>query len=76
MKAQGRSTQEVCRYLRKYGDISISQNNFPTFIRNTIYIGKYIFNEQEYTLNFWEKEPPISKVLFDKANNNIGTHGF
>lgn len=68
MRANGKSPKEICYYLRKYGKISITTAHIGEYLANPLYIWKHILNDVEYSLNFWEKEPPISKELFERAN--------
>ena len=80
MKANGRPAKEICKYLKQYGNISISSKSIvETIIANTVYCGRYTekttgtFFEN---IKFWERNPPIDFDLWERANAKVGKRGY
>jgi hypothetical protein len=82
MKAEWKPAKEICKYLKQYGNISISTKSIvETLIANTVY--KWEYTEKTTgtffdSIRFYEWKPPIEKDLWERANAKVGKrgHGF
>lgn len=82
MKAKGKTTKDICKYLQQYGNINISPKSLvETLFANTVYKGVYtekttwrVFE----SIGFWDGKPPIDTNLWEDANGRIWKrgHGF
>lgn len=78
MKVEWNTAKEISKYLKQYGKINIVPRKIvETIIQNTIYKWEYTHKQtgEVFTLNFKEWQPPIDRMLWDRANALIGKRG-